>query len=153
MSPAPFQPHTPRCDSRRGFGCLRTAPPFAYLSDCEYYRPVKQKSARLSTQEGRALSPSQAQSLSVTEKVHTSSDTLQDILLSLLRNIRQDARLTQAQMAEKLGVNQSWVSYYEWGSRKLDMLQVRQICLAVGVPLAEFAAMLNKAIQVSEANG
>jgi len=45
------------------------------------------------------------------------------ILLSLLRKIRQDAGLTQAQMADKLGVNQSWVSYYERGSRKLDMLQ------------------------------
>ena len=56
-------------------------------------------------------------------------------------------------MAEKLGVNQSWVSYYERGSRKLDMLQVRQICLAVGVPLAEFAAMLDEAIQASEVNG
>ena len=73
-----------------------------------------------------------------------------NILLSLLRNVRQDAGLTQAQMAEKLGVNQSWVSYYERGSRKLDMLQVRQICAAAGVPLAEFAAMLDKSIVEAE---
>jgi len=49
-------------------------------------------------------------------------------------------------MAEKLHVHQSWVSYYERGSRKLDMLQVRQICVAAGISLAEFAAMLDKAI-------
>ena len=47
---------------------------------------------------------------SVKESLYTLEN---NILLSLLRNIRQDARLTQAQMAEKLGVNQSWVSYYE----------------------------------------
>lgn len=73
-----------------------------------------------------------------------------NILLSLLRNVRQDAGLTQVQMAAKLGVNQSWVSYYERGSRKLDMLQVRQICRAVDIPLSEFSAMLDKAIAEAE---
>ncbi len=75
-----------------------------------------------------------------------------NILLSLLRKIRQEAGLTQAQMADKLGVNQSWVSYYERGSRKLDMLQVRQICLAVSVPFAEFSAMLDRTIREAENN-
>ena len=74
-----------------------------------------------------------------------------DLLLSRLRKIRQDAGLTQAQMAEKLHVHQSWVSYYERGSRKLDMLQVRQICVAAGISLAEFAAMLDNAIAEVEA--
>ena len=54
-------------------------------------------------------------------------------------------------MAARLGVNQSWVSYYERGSRKLDMLQVRQICIAVSIPLAEFSARLEKAIAEVEA--
>jgi len=75
-----------------------------------------------------------------------------NILLSLLRKIRQEAGLTQTQMADKLGVNQSWVSYYERGSRKLDMLQVRQICLAVSVPFAEFFAMLDRTIREAENN-
>ena len=49
-------------------------------------------------------------------------------------------------MATRLGVNQSWVSYYERGSRKLDMLQIRQICIAVGITLSSFAAQLDKNI-------
>ncbi len=73
-----------------------------------------------------------------------------NILLALLREIRQDAGLTQAEMAARLGVNQSWVSYYERGSRKLDMLQVRQICIAVGVPLSKFSARLESAIAEAE---
>ena len=82
------------------------------------------------------------------KSLHTSEN---NILLSLLRQVRQDAGLTQAEMAARLGVNQSWISYYERGSRKLDMLQIRQICVAVGVPIAEFAAMLDKAIEEVEA--
>jgi transcriptional regulator with XRE-family HTH domain len=73
------------------------------------------------------------------------------LLLSLLRKVRQDAGLTQAQMAEKLHVHQSWVSYYERGSRKLDMLQVRKICVAAGVSLTAFSAMLDEAITEVEA--
>ena len=82
------------------------------------------------------------------KSLHTSEN---NILLSLLRQVRQDAGLTQAEMAARLGVNQSWISYYERGSRKLDMLQVRQICVAAGIPLAQFAAMLDKAISEVEA--
>lgn len=47
-------------------------------------------------------------------------------------------------MATRLGVNQSWISYYERGSRKLDMLQIRQICIAVGITLSNFAAQLDE---------
>jgi len=69
-----------------------------------------------------------------------------NILLSLLREVRQASGLTQAQLADRLGVNQSWVSYYERGSRKLDMLQVRQICRAVDVSLSEFSTRLETMI-------
>ena len=69
-----------------------------------------------------------------------------NILLSLLREVRQASGLTQAQLADLLGVNQSWVSYYERGSRKLDMLQVRQICRAVDVSLSEFSTRLETMI-------
>ena len=68
------------------------------------------------------------------------------IFLSLLRQVRQDAGLTQAALAKRLQVTQSFVSDYETGSRKLDTLQMRQVCAAVGISLSNFAARLDENI-------
>jgi transcriptional regulator with XRE-family HTH domain len=71
----------------------------------------------------------------------------EEILLSLLRQVRIDAGFTQETLAEKLNVTQSWVSGCERGSRRLEILQIRRICNAIGMTLTEFAAMLDKALE------
>jgi transcriptional regulator with XRE-family HTH domain len=43
-------------------------------------------------------------------------------LLELLRRIRLDAGLRQVDLAERLGQPQSFVSKYELGERRLDLL-------------------------------
>lgn len=58
--------------------------------------------------------------------------------LSLVRQMRIDAGLRQADLAEKLGEPQSFVSRYESGERRLDVLELRQICRVLGVSLADF---------------
>ena len=58
--------------------------------------------------------------------------------LALLRQVRQNAGLTQADLAKQLGVPQSRVSDYERGERQMDLMQLRQYCLAVQVELVEF---------------
>ena len=68
------------------------------------------------------------------------------IFLALLRQVRQVAGLTQAELAKRLQVPQSFVSDYETGSRKLDTLQMRQVCTAIGISLSDFAIRLDEDI-------
>lgn len=62
--------------------------------------------------------------------------------LSMLRQIRLEAGLRQADLARKLGQPQSFVSKYESGERRLDVLELRQICTVLGVSLTEFVRQL-----------
>jgi len=62
--------------------------------------------------------------------------------LSLLRQIRVEAGLRQGDLARKLGEPQSFVSRCESGERRLDLLELREICSAVGVSLADFVERL-----------
>ncbi len=59
-------------------------------------------------------------------------------LQALLQQIRLDAGLRQVDLAERIGQNQAFVSKYESGERRLDLLELRQICKAVGISLEEF---------------
>lgn len=56
----------------------------------------------------------------------------------VLRQVRLQAGLTQAQLAERIGETQSYISKYESGEQRLDLYELEQICNAVGVPLLEF---------------
>lgn len=60
------------------------------------------------------------------------------ILLKLLKKMRVDSGLRQIDLANKLHVRQSMISKYEVGERRLDLLEVRGICAALGVSLPEF---------------
>ncbi|HEJ2935052.1 helix-turn-helix domain-containing protein [Pseudomonas aeruginosa] len=60
------------------------------------------------------------------------------ILSRLLRQCRVDSGLTQGQFAEALKRPQSFVSDIERGSRRLDLVQLRDICDVLGVGLVEF---------------
>jgi transcriptional regulator with XRE-family HTH domain len=57
----------------------------------------------------------------------------------LLRDARLQAGMKQSELSARLGVPQSFVSKYETGERRLDFMEVRSICAALGLPLAEFA--------------
>jgi transcriptional regulator with XRE-family HTH domain len=59
--------------------------------------------------------------------------------LRLLRRVRIEAKLTQAQLAKLLGVTQARISKYEQGERRIDMLELKTICDAIQLPLTEFA--------------
>jgi transcriptional regulator with XRE-family HTH domain len=70
----------------------------------------------------------------------------QKALLVLLREIRTEAGLRQADLAKALRMPQSVVSKYESGERRLDILELRQVCDAVGVPLKDFIARLERVL-------
>lgn len=59
------------------------------------------------------------------------------ILLKLLKKIRIEAGLRQVDLAKKLKVPQSMISKYEVGERRVDLLELREICAALGVSLVE----------------
>jgi transcriptional regulator with XRE-family HTH domain len=64
----------------------------------------------------------------------------------LLRQMRAEAGLTQTEIAQRLGQPQSFVSKYESGERRLDVLELRQVCAVVGVSLADFVRRLERAL-------
>lgn len=61
-------------------------------------------------------------------------------LQALLRQVRLDADLRQEQLAAKLKRPQSFVSKYESGERRLDLVEIREICRAIGIPLSKFVS-------------
>lgn len=65
-------------------------------------------------------------------------------LLRLLQKIRQEGGLRQIELANKLGVPQSFVSKYESGDRRLDVLELRHICQAVGISITDFILQLEE---------
>lgn len=69
------------------------------------------------------------------------------IVTHLIREIRAEAGLRQADLAERLGARQSFVSKYESGERRLDLLEIRAICTACGVSLATFVERLEERLR------
>jgi transcriptional regulator with XRE-family HTH domain len=55
-------------------------------------------------------------------------------LLRMLIAAREDAGLTQQKLANVLRRHQSFISKYEGGERRLDVIEFVQICRAIGVP-------------------
>lgn len=65
-------------------------------------------------------------------------------LLVLLRGIRVDAGLTQSELASRLSRDQTFVSKYESGERRLDVLELREVCQAVRTDFVTFIRKLDK---------
>jgi transcriptional regulator with XRE-family HTH domain len=62
----------------------------------------------------------------------------QKVLLSLLRQVRMEAEMRQEDLAQALGMPQSVVSKFESGERRLDLLELSDVCKALGISLSEF---------------
>lgn len=74
---------------------------------------------------------------SIYSPLHTS-------LASLLRQLREDNGLSQVDVATALGEPQSFVSKYETGTRRLDLVELRQVARVLGVELREIVARFEK---------
>ena len=66
----------------------------------------------------------------------------QQIYRQCLKDIRLQAQFTQKELAGLLNKPQSYVSKYESGERKLDYLEVRDICKQCSMSIAEFEELL-----------
>jgi len=60
------------------------------------------------------------------------------VLLKTLRQVRKEAGVTQVELAKRLKKSQSFVSKSEQGESRLDLVQLRTICGALGWDLLRF---------------
>ncbi|MEQ3551768.1 helix-turn-helix transcriptional regulator [Pseudonocardia nematodicida] len=64
-------------------------------------------------------------------------------LCAVLKQLRLEAGLTQVQLAEALDEPQSFVSKYESGERRLDVIELRQVLRPLGVTAAKVLDILD----------
>lgn len=62
----------------------------------------------------------------------TARSTPYQHLLALLVDCRREANMTQQDLSTRLGKPQSYVSKYERGERRLDVIEFMQIALLIG---------------------
>ncbi len=65
-------------------------------------------------------------------------DEKREVLTALLKALRSEAGLTQTEMANLLGKPQSYVSKYESGERRLDFVEVMEVCEGLSVAPKSF---------------
>lgn len=62
----------------------------------------------------------------------------QKVLLACLKEAREASGLTQIDLANRLGMTQSQVSKCERGERRLDLIELKAWCEALGTKLSTF---------------
>jgi transcriptional regulator with XRE-family HTH domain len=71
------------------------------------------------------------------------------VLLGLLRAKRQASGLTQEDLAGRLGQTQSFISKCERGERRLDVAELRALCMAMDIDFARFISDLEEELHVA----
>ena len=61
------------------------------------------------------------------------------LLRQLLRQAREEAGMIQGELSQKLGRSQGFVSKYELGDRRIDLVDMADICDALGVSFLDLA--------------
>lgn len=72
------------------------------------------------------------------------------IVTELLYRLRINSGITQQELAAKLNSPQSYISKIETGERRIDLIEMREICKALDSNLVEFATMLEKELNETE---
>jgi transcriptional regulator with XRE-family HTH domain len=73
------------------------------------------------------------------------SNAKRKALQGVLRESRKKSGLSQLEVAERLGRHQSFVSKYESGERKLDLVELSAVCQTLGLTLQEFVERFEEA--------
>lgn len=69
------------------------------------------------------------------------------LFLKLLREARRQSGLTQEELAKRLGQTQSFVSKCERGERRIDVIELRHFCAAIGISLPNFLDQVTKELE------
>lgn len=70
-----------------------------------------------------------------------------DAFCRLLRQVREEAGLSQNLAAKRMGVPQAWLSKCEHGQRRMDVLELWRVCEVVGIAPEEFMRRLGEALR------
>ena len=71
----------------------------------------------------------------------------------MLKELRREKGMTQEALAELLGMPQSYVSKYELGERRLDLIETFDICRALRTDFVAFVKRLAKHIKSKGGSG
>ena len=66
--------------------------------------------------------------------------------LRTFREARQRKGVTQADLADKVGETQSFISKCERGERRIDLVELRTFCVAMDIPLTEFVSRFQRCV-------
>jgi len=77
----------------------------------------------------------------------TTTATMHETLQELLVSLRTEAALRQVDLAERLGKPQSFVSKYESGERRLDLIELHAVCKALDISVVTLAQRFEKALK------
>ena len=66
--------------------------------------------------------------------------------LRVLKRVREEAGLTQAELADRLGETQTYISKSERGQRRVDVVEFRRWCAHLSVDYAKFMAELDREV-------
>ena len=69
------------------------------------------------------------------------------IVIGMLRELREQKLLTQKELADKIGSDQTFVSKIEIGERRLDIIELKYICEALEIQLVDFIKQVEQKIQ------
>lgn len=64
------------------------------------------------------------------------------VMLQLLQQMRKEMGVTQTDLMRRLDLDQSSISRIETGDRRIDPIELRKYCIAIGVPFVDFVAQL-----------
>ncbi len=67
--------------------------------------------------------------------------------LATLREAREKAGVSQEEMATRLGETQSFVSKCERGERRMDIVELREFCKALGLTLESFVRQFERGLR------
>jgi hypothetical protein len=73
------------------------------------------------------------------------------LFLELLLEMRTKAHPNQGSLAAQIHRPQSYISDVERGTRRLDLLQLREYCMACGQDLVPFVKKFEKAVAKGQA--
>ena len=71
----------------------------------------------------------------------------------MLKELRREKGVTQEALAELLGMPQSYVSKYELGERRLDLIETFAICRALNADFVAFVRQFAKRAELERGDG
>ncbi len=74
------------------------------------------------------------------------------ILIQCLKDFRTQSKMTQQELASILDCSQSYICKYEQCQKRLDFIEVKRICLALGISLPEFVSEYEERLSIGGIN-